>query len=152
VFELLIENFSSSTAWYQTLKIKRIKIAIAQTSQLIRLALSTMKIKKIKITIDNALVELLQNLPVTLYIKKIRLTAVWHELYRLVQSVVIKKISFTMVIRQLMRIPIATMVIKKIKIIANATVAIFYTLSYWDASLLTDLDSKNLSEMDYNTA
>ena len=57
-----------------------------------------------------------------------------------------------MVIRQLMRIPIATMVIKKIKIIANATVAIFYTLSYWDASLLTDLDSKNLSEMDYNTA
>jgi hypothetical protein len=148
VFEIILDNFSFSAAWYQILRIKRIKFVIAQTSLLLRF-IDTLVIKKIKFTISTGFPKLLQNLPITLSLKKIKLTAVWRELYNIIQTVSIKKIKFIGVLRQLLRITTANLVIKKIKIIATATVAVFYTLSYWDTYYLSDLDDYYLSEMDF---
>jgi hypothetical protein len=148
VFEIILDNFSFSAAWYQTLKIKRIKFTIAQTSQLSRI-INTLSIKKVKLTAGTGFPKLLQNLPMELVIKKIKLTAIWKELYKIVQTVSIKKIKFVTTLRQLLRITTANIAIKKIKIIATATVAVFYTLSYWDTYYLSDLDAYNLSDMDF---
>lgn len=151
VFEMIINNFSVSSAWYQILKIKRIKFTIAQTSQLLRI-ISTLIIKKVKFTVSTGFPKLLQNLPVTLVIKKIKFIPIWHELYNVIQTLSIKKIKFVTVLRQLLRIATASLIIKKIKIVAIATVAQFKLLSYYDPYYLSDWDASNLSDMDYVVA
>lgn len=151
VFEIIIDNFSFSSAWFQTLKIKRIKFVIGQVQLLLKFV-NTLIIKKIKFTISTGFPKLLQNLPMTLVIKKIKLTTIWKELYRLVQTLTIKKIKFTTILRQLLRIATASIVVKKIKFVANAVVAQFITLSYYDPYYLSDWDSSNLSDMDYTVA
>lgn len=148
VFEIIIDNFSFSLAWYLTLKIKSIKFTISQIQLLLNFV-SVLKIKKIKFTMSTGFPKLLQNLPITLVIKKIKIVAIWKELYRLVQTVSIKRIKFVTTLRQLLRIVTASIAIKKIKVIAIATVAIFYTLSHWDTYYLSDLDNYYLFEMDY---
>ena len=147
VFEIILDNFSFSAAWYQVLKIKPVRFVITQTSLLLKI-INTLIIKKIKFTISTGFPKLLQNLPMTLAIKKIKLTAIWRELYKIVQTVSIKKIKFVTTLRQLLRIVTATVAIKKIKIIANATVAVFYTLSHWDTYYLSDMDNSYLSDLD----
>ena len=148
MFDIILDNFSFSAAWYQTLKIKPVRFVISKTSLLLRL-INTLVIKKIKFTISTGFPKLLQNLPLTLKIKKIKFTTIWHELYRVVQTVSIKKIKFVVTLRQLLRITTATIAIKKIKIIANATVAVFYTLSHWDTYYLSDMDGSYLSDLDF---
>jgi hypothetical protein len=109
----------------------------------------TLKIKKIKFTIDNALVEILQNLPLTLSIKKIKFISVMRLLEKWTQTINIKKIKITSTMRQLLRLVNSTLIIKKIKIVATATVAQFRVLTYYDPYYLSDWDSSNLSDMDY---
>ena len=150
IFSLIIDSFSFSAAWYQTLRIKPVRFIIASTSTLLRL-IQTLSIKRIQFTINNSLVKLLQNLPMTLSIKKIKFTTVWKELYRLVQTLSIKRIKFVGELRQRLRINVATLAIKKIKFVANVVVALFYTLSHWDPYYLSDLDSYTLEQMDYTT-
>ena len=148
IFNVNIGNFSFSSAWYQILKIKPVRFIISKTSLLLRF-IDTITIKKIKFIITDNLIVLLQRLPMSLYIKKIKFTIIWHELYRIIQTLSIKKIKFAMITRQLLRIATANLAIKKIKFIANATVAVFYTLSHWDTYYLSDLDAYNLSDMDF---
>lgn len=147
VLEIIFDNFTLSTSWHQALKIKRIKFVIAET-YLFLLFISTLIIEKVKFTISAGYPKLLQNLPITLAIKKIKIVPIWEELYELVQAMSIKRIKFSTLLRQILRIAIANITIKKIGITAIATVGIFYTLSHWDTYYLSDLDSYYLSEMD----
>jgi hypothetical protein len=68
------------------------------------------------------------------------------------QTLSIKKIKITSTMRQLLRLVNSTLNIKKIKIIALATVAQFRVLSYYDPYMLSDWDSTNLTDMDYVVA
>ena len=146
-FEMVIDNFSVALSWFITVSIKKIKI-VALMALLMNFVV-TLKIKKIKFTIDNALVEILQNLPLTLSIKKIKFTAVMRMLEKWTQTLSIKKIKITSTMRQLLRLVNSTLIIKKIKIVALATVAQFRVLTYYDPYYLSDWDSTNLSDMDY---
>ena len=146
-FEMVIDNFSVALSWFINVSIKKIKI-IALMSVLMKIII-TLKLKKIKFTIDNALVEILQNLPLTLKIKKIKFTAIMRMLEKWTQTLSIKKIKIVSTMRQLLRLANSTLIIKKIKIIALVTVAQFRVLSYYDPYMLSDWDSTNLSDMDY---
>lgn len=149
-FEMVIDNFSVALSWFITVSIKKIKI-VALMALLMNVVV-TLKLKKIKFTIDNALVEILQNLPLTLSIKKIKFTSVMRLLEKWTQTLSIKKIKITSTMRQLLRLASSTLIIKKIKIIALATVAQFRVLSYYDPYMLSDWDSTNLIDMDYTIA
>jgi hypothetical protein len=148
LFNLIIDSFSFSAAWYQTLRINSARFIITSISTLLRI-IQILSIKRIKFTIANSLVKLLQNLPMTLSIKRIKFTTVWKELYRLVQILSVKRIKFVGELRQRLRINVATLAIKKIKFVANVVVALFYTLSHWDPYYLSDLDAYTLEQMDY---
>ena len=147
-FDVIIDNFSFSSAWYQMLKVKPMRIVISKTNLLSRL-IQTLNIKKIKLTIINSLVKLLQRLPMILNVKRIKFTIVWKELYKIIQSLPIKKIKFTVVFRQLLRVSTANISVKRIKFVVNMIVAQFRVLIYYDPYYLSDLDSNNLSDMDY---
>lgn len=149
-FEIAIDNFSVALSWFITVSIKKIKI-VALMAILMNLVVP-LKIKRIKFTINNALLEILQNLPLTLSIKKIRLTAIMRMIEKWVETVKIKKIKLTATMRQLLRLAGSTLVIKKIKFVALATVAQFRVLTYYDTYYLSDWDSTNLTDMDYTTA
>ena len=147
VFELILENFSVALSWYNPVKIKAIKFT-AVVALLINIIV-TQKIKRIKFTINNALVKILQNLPVTLNIKKIKFTAIMRMIEQWVQTAKIKKVKITATLRQLLRLANSTTVIKKIKFVAISTIAQFKVLSYFDPYYLSDWDASNLSDMDY---
>jgi len=148
VFELIIKNFNISDSWFATLRVKKIKFTISAVSFLINLV-SNLKIKPLKITATNSLVKLLQRLPTTLVIKKIKFTPIVRYLERLVQTLIVKKITLTAPLRQILRVVTSILVIKKIKITANPTVASFYLLSHWDPYYLSDIDNEYLIDLDY---
>ena len=149
-FEMVIDNFSVALSWFITVSIKKIKI-VALMALLMNFVV-TLKLKKVKFTIDNALIEILQNLPLTLSIKKIKFTSVMRLLEKWTQTLSIKKIKIVSTMRQLLRLANSTLIIKKIKIIALATVAQFRTLSYYDPYMLSDWDASTLTDMDYTIA
>ncbi len=149
-FTLVIDNFSVALSWFVNVSIKKIKI-VALIALLMNFVVP-LKIKKIKFTINNALLEILQNLPLTLSIKKIRLTAIMRMIEKWVETVKIKKIKLTATMRQLLRLAGSTLIIKKIKFVALATVAQFKVLTYYDPYYLSDWDASTLTDMDYTIA
>ncbi len=151
VFELILNNFNISDSWFATLKVKRIKFTISATSLLIQI-INTLKIKPIKLTATNSLVKLLQRLPMTMVVKKIKFTSIPRYLEKLVQTLVVKKIRITATAREILRVVSSTLVVKKIKIMAYPTVASFYLLSHWDPYYLSDIDSEYLVDLDYTIA
>ena len=150
IFELVIDPFAFSSAIYMALRVKVAKFVVSKVSTLLRF-INTLAIKKIKFTITDFLVKLSLRLPMTLSVKKVKLTAVWKELYRVLQTLSVKRMKFVVAMRQLLRVPIANLKVYKARIVANAVVAIFYALSHWDPYYLSDLDSKNLTELDYTS-
>jgi hypothetical protein len=147
VFEMVIENFNQSLAWVLKLKIKKIKF-VAILKGLLKLV-STLKIKKIKFTINNNLVELLSRIISNVKIKKIKFSVIVSGLENIIQTLSIKRIKFTILLRQLLSVVDGFIKINKITVSASATVAVFYTLSYFDPYYLSDLDDMYLSDMDF---
>jgi hypothetical protein len=114
----------------------------------IALAVS-LKIKKIKLTINNSLIKLTMSFLMPLRIKKVTFTNVMKQLLKITYSVKIPKTSFTYNMKQLLKFEYWGPKIPKISFTATPILAQFIPLSTHDPKTLTEMDSVTLMDLDY---
>jgi hypothetical protein len=147
-FNLLIDTFNFISGWFVSVKISAIKI-IVNSVLLVTLFGSTLKISPIKIIINNNLVKLRIRLVQTLKVQKILITPTMHLSEKWANTITVKPIILTSVLRSIIRVMDGIFHVSKVKIVVNPLVGDFYYLSDYDGDYLTTMDSSNLIDLDY---
>jgi hypothetical protein len=123
---------------------------MAVSAILFNIALTTaLKIKKIKLTINNSLIKLTMSFIMPLRIKKVTFSNIMKQLLKIIYSVNVPRVSFIYNMKQLLKFEYWGPKIPKISFSATPILAQFIPLSTHDPKTLVTMDSETLMDLDY---
>jgi len=108
-----------------------------------------LKVKKIKLTISNSLIKLTMNFVMPLRIKKVTFSNIMKQLLKITYAVNVPKTSFVYNMKQLLKFEYWAPKVPKVSFTATPILAQFIPLSTHDPKILSDMDSVTLADLDY---
>jgi hypothetical protein len=107
------------------------------------------KLKRIKITISNTLLKLIEHLSKTISLYRIKMVIILSQINKISIGLNLKRIFIIPVFQMIYKLGNVSTRIPKIGITANVLIANFYTLSEYDSEILSTIDGSALSDLDY---
>jgi hypothetical protein len=112
-----------------------------------------LKVKKIKLTLDNSLIKLLSNYTaITIRIARTRFVMTMKQLLKITYSIAIPKILLTTSVKLFTKLGTWLPKIPKISFVFNMLAAKFISLWQHDPKTLVTMDTSTLAELDYTLA
>lgn len=144
-FDLLISNF----AYVATLLFRiAFKIGITFSPIFALKVIATINLRRIRIIVSQT--KLITSITQTINARKVRLIYTMRETLKAVSTISLR-LRMTPVSKAIQKV-VSSIIIKKVVLTINPTLAQFFTLGYFDPQTLGDLDALTLGEMDYTTS
>lgn len=143
-FDLIINNFA-----YATTLLFRIafKIGLSFSPTFALKFASTINLRRIRLIISQ--MKLRVSITQTINVRRVRLIYVLRERLKAISTISLR-LRMTPVSKAIQK-AVSSIVVKKITLILNPTLAQFFTLGEFDPQTLGDLDALTLGEMDYTS-
>lgn len=125
----------------------RFKIPITYVYSSIGKIYSTIRLRRVKITIS--VMKLITSMTQTINLRRVKITASMKEIGK-IYSTIYGRLRLTITSKAIQKV-VSSIIIKKVVLIIDPTLAQFFTLGDYDPQTLGDLDALTLGEMDYTT-
>lgn len=141
-FDLVVEGFQFATSIFMNI---RFKIPITFISSAIAKIVTTINLRRVKITISQT--KLIGKIVTGISLRKVRLNFSMKERGKIVTTIYGRiRISFpTKAIQKI----VAGINLRKVVLTIVPTIATFFTLGYYDPSTLATMDTETLGDLDY---
>jgi hypothetical protein len=147
-FTLTIAGISFVTSWYIGFR-QRLRLIIGQIKLIMGFTIA-LKVKKVKLTLDNSLIKLLSNYTaITIRIARTRFVMTMKQLLKITYSVAIPKTLLTTSVKLFTKLGTWLPKIPKVSIVFNMLAAKFIPLWQHDPKTLATMDTSILADLDY---
>jgi hypothetical protein len=141
-YSIILSGFQFATSLFFRIGFK---IAIALSPSFIQKAVSAIRLRRVNFAVSKT--SLIANITQTISARRIRIVASMKQTMKFVSSIYLRnRLSF--VSRTIQKLT-SSIIIKKIQIASDPTIAQFFLLGTYDPDTLGDWDAVTLGAMDY---